>query len=644
MKHMMKLRGGQRGQALLLVTLSLFAMCGLLGLAVDLGWSYYIQKSAQNAADSAALSAAHQALCGLGSSSSCGSPPAPGETVPITCGNVNCQPATACAAGTSNNLSSGCFFAQQNGFTPGGNGGRQNVTIAADLGPVTRYQDGTSVPPVPSCAAGSGVLVGCVEYRVTVRTVEAIPQLFSAVLGNTTAVPSARATAAVIQTLVNGSLITLSRADIIGPSGTPTPITAPNGMVVSGPLPTPVPAVSGPIFIPSSVSNPSSGSANTFSILPDGPQFLDPMRGYGQPPLPTTPLTTYAVMQGILASYIFPVQGFNVVGPALPLASALAPLPSGIYFSAVCATGCANSIPSTISPQVGALTIGPGGIVPFSNGAFGNFVFLGGLNVQGQMQMGPGEYVIVGGAAGSLQVSGNNAGITATSSGNAGEIIILTGSSSAFTFNSNGTAITGNANGDLYPGLMTLMNGSSTPNLALMELASLNGALAFGPANIQTSFGTVDSANPTGLDPTSAVVQSSGLQPFGGIVLWQDQANSTIDYTTPINTPASLPGWGYVDIYNCGSRTMATPCARTLANPNSPGLNVQTPNTLGLTGTVYQPRGAWINVGPGIFDGYLQVITGSVVSSAGSGSMNLKPLPANLVNLRLRRRVVALIE
>ena len=123
MEHMMRLRGGQRGQALLLVTLSLFAMCGLLGLAIDLGWSYFIQKSAQNAADSAALSAAHQALCGPGSSSSCGSPSAPGETVPITCGNVNCQPATACAPGNSNNLSSGCFFAQQNGFTPGGNGG-----------------------------------------------------------------------------------------------------------------------------------------------------------------------------------------------------------------------------------------------------------------------------------------------------------------------------------------------------------------------------------------------------------------------------------------------------------------------------------------------------------------------------------------
>src|ERR1035438_1316811 len=61
-KHMTKLRSARRGQALLLVTLSLFAMCGLLGLAVDLGWSYFVKKSAQNAADAAALAAAYQTL------------------------------------------------------------------------------------------------------------------------------------------------------------------------------------------------------------------------------------------------------------------------------------------------------------------------------------------------------------------------------------------------------------------------------------------------------------------------------------------------------------------------------------------------------------------------------------------------------
>jgi hypothetical protein len=38
-----------RGQALIMVTLSLVPMFGLLGLAVDLGWMEFTKKSAQSA-------------------------------------------------------------------------------------------------------------------------------------------------------------------------------------------------------------------------------------------------------------------------------------------------------------------------------------------------------------------------------------------------------------------------------------------------------------------------------------------------------------------------------------------------------------------------------------------------------------------
>src|SRR5579863_7065008 len=109
---MMKLRGGRRGQALLLVTLSLFAMCGLLGLAVDLGWSYFVKKSAQNAADSAALATAYRALATASG----------GETATSFSGD-----ATVAAS-----------YATQNLFTQGGN---QNVTVTSATGAVTR-QDG----------------------------------------------------------------------------------------------------------------------------------------------------------------------------------------------------------------------------------------------------------------------------------------------------------------------------------------------------------------------------------------------------------------------------------------------------------------------------------------------------------------------
>ena len=52
-----------------MVTLALFSMMGMMGLAVDLGWSYFSQKQAQAAADSAALAAAQEAVTRLGVSS-----------------------------------------------------------------------------------------------------------------------------------------------------------------------------------------------------------------------------------------------------------------------------------------------------------------------------------------------------------------------------------------------------------------------------------------------------------------------------------------------------------------------------------------------------------------------------------------------
>src|SRR5574341_1392451 len=50
------------GQVLIMVTLVLLAMCGLMGLVVDLGWSHYVRKSEQAAADAAALAAVKEAM------------------------------------------------------------------------------------------------------------------------------------------------------------------------------------------------------------------------------------------------------------------------------------------------------------------------------------------------------------------------------------------------------------------------------------------------------------------------------------------------------------------------------------------------------------------------------------------------------
>jgi len=47
----------ENGQALLLFALAFPIVLSLLALVIDVGWSYYVGKKAQTAADSAALAA-----------------------------------------------------------------------------------------------------------------------------------------------------------------------------------------------------------------------------------------------------------------------------------------------------------------------------------------------------------------------------------------------------------------------------------------------------------------------------------------------------------------------------------------------------------------------------------------------------------
>ena len=143
-------------------------------------------------------------------------------------------------------------------------------------------------------------------------------------------------------------------------------------------------------------------------------------------------------------------------------------------------------------------------------------------------------------------------------------------------------------NGDLYPGLMALINGPSNANLSLVALAQ-SGALAFGPANIQVGLGNVPSADPRPEPDYPELTHRpypANLQPFGGIVLWQDQANSTLQYAADGNV--ALCGGG-INNPACPPKYPATPnSAPQLSLPGA---------ALGLTGTIYQPRGAWISVG-----------------------------------------------
>src|SRR5215469_9855200 len=84
----MKGMRNKRGQALILITTSLIALCGIMGLAVDLGWGYFVKKQAQLAADAAALAAVEKALDDVG------------QVTRFTCGvqNLSCVSSDQCAA------------------------------------------------------------------------------------------------------------------------------------------------------------------------------------------------------------------------------------------------------------------------------------------------------------------------------------------------------------------------------------------------------------------------------------------------------------------------------------------------------------------------------------------------------------------
>ncbi len=150
-----------------MLTLSVPLMFGLLGLVAEVGWAYWRQEACRTAAEAAALGAGRQAQVAGSVSTSAGI---------YTASTTTACPASPTGA-SSNNLMAGCLYAQANGFS---NSGKQRVM----------YTAGTTNNPV----AGSSP-----NYWVRYTVTEALPTLFSAVLGFQHLTISGRATAGVFQ-------------------------------------------------------------------------------------------------------------------------------------------------------------------------------------------------------------------------------------------------------------------------------------------------------------------------------------------------------------------------------------------------------------------------------------------------------------
>lgn len=582
------MRRTQGGQTLLMSTLSLTLLFGIVGVALEVGWAMYIRTLAQSAADSAALGAASQALSTIGQSAA------------SVCGvSVTCQSMTVCPA--TGNLQSGCLYAQQNGFTQGGAGGHQIVQIGG----------GTGAPPNVSNVPG-------VIYWTQTAASQTLPPLFSAILGSVGLTTGARATAAIYPHAVTPSVYLLNRSSdcfasllnlglvcgedflaLLGstvkarggiymssanPSNTALPNVAAATVVGSANVTAPFTYIMGNGGISTlGMTNWTTAPQNGFA---DGDDFRDPMRGKGQPSVPTG-LTNHPVPGGLITGSL--LGGTTV-------------LPPGNYYATNPLTGAALGTPITIT-----------GNVSFSDGntpacgGFCNYVFYGGM-ITGALStstFSAGRYVFAGAQAVAglptvgLMIGANSVVKDATplvsgqitQNTDAGEIFIFTDSN--------------------YSGLQV----PSAITSAGLTLPQVQAGIQGGPGFSVTLHG---------LNGSNSNVPSD-LQTFSPVLFWQDQANTTLSYKPD----------GSLDM-SCGSV-----CTHILSVPGSQQMIIGASQVGGqpgvnLYGTIYSPRAAWITLLgllPGdTIRGPVQLITGSLQTAINT-TLDVTPLPNPMTRL-----------
>lgn len=579
----------RRGQAILMVTLALFVLCGMLGLAIDLGWGFYVKKTAQAAADSAALAAAEQAFQIMGPQTSWAS----------ACpGTVNCTGAGSPVAcpGATGNLANGCAYASQNGFYAGNiplPNSPQNMTLESGWCGIGSDGLGGSLTCIPTA---QGVRA---YYWVTARAYQQTPQLFSAVLGNTAGASAARATAAIRNIIYPFQIYGMNRVNdtpvdkkmptggdiyVSGGGGIGNNVSISlassaqdNGKVQGGGTVnaqlTVTPAKQG------SITTGGSGTwtgSTLYNQPGDQPYFTDPMSGKGQPPAPSG-ISTQAVTGGALDCSS---------GPITPHA-----------YYAVDTKGKPTGAPITFSG--GTCTFG-------TSGAFNQFVFYGGADLGGNTyNFNPGEYVFAGCAAGNCNASGNGGGVF-------------------FAKNATLQDLNANSAGELF----IFTDGKYTGNLPSDPTISGYAAANLGFGDVTLQSGASTTSNIHGLN-TAALPPGSPLDTFAPVVWWEDQRSSPILYDSNGNIVTTGSG--------CGG-TLDSPCTNPIAPKTEPTLTITTQGgtNFGLSGTVYTPRGTGTVVQTGnshnSVTGGFQLITGSLYMG-GSGTINMIPLanpPAGL--------------
>lgn len=597
-----------------MVVLSMFAMFGVLGLAVDFGWAYFVKRAAQGAADNAAIAAAEEMRAITGTSG----------PYPCLAGGGVCRDDSApfiCLSTVTNdaadNLDNGCLYARRNGF--------QEVAPQR-----VRISEGSnSAPPTLP-----GVTL---KYWATVRVTESVPQLFAAITGNPIATVSARATAGLYKGQLKGSFIMLNRENDAASWGAGNPtginlevggsatVNADGGIVMAsacagancggqyaGAVQGNSASVTSPFTHIRGTGAKDPGGTGTWVAAPqnnfkEGSEFQDPTRKIQQVPVSDAGLADCGIVGGVIA----PTNsgGSINIGP-------------GNYYATEI-DGNGNQVPTgkpiKVSGNVNFRSQGSCLLSPISNAAgFGTYVFYGGLstgNAGGETNLNfePGKIVL--------------AGAVPKDNGDANPLLDMSVGGSAFSLNGPGPESAGNVfifTDQRYPGL-TLPPTRLSTSTAFQAMRQ--GTSGFKSGNNQSVSFTLDGLNEAGAG------FPSNLKDHNGVMMWQDRRNSSVLYHSD--------GTGK---YGCAAPYLdCTKTNQQMTNDGvvngSRGMSIAAGSSTVIRGVIYQPRGSWLTIqgSPGM-NAALQLISGAI-KVQGSGIINLNPVRSGL-----QLSVVGLVE
>jgi hypothetical protein len=615
-----------------MVAFALVAMCGILGLAVDLGWAYFVRSQAQKAADAGALAAVEQFLASNGVAISY-----------LACPTGACQTNYSCAAGNSvpppgNNLDSGCIYiASKVGSTWYGFVDSKTVGISTQMAkldsgitdPVTGKSGYLTVYNSDPSNPGS-VLIKA-PYWVTARVGTTIPQLFSAVLGNTMASVASRATASVEEVPTAFDVWALNRQLDTIPTGPDKPqkinpgenfyghgdgqlITDGSVSFASNAIPTAqaLKEVTAPTVYQTGGSVSGFTSATPHA---DYSGFVDPMAGKPSPLAPSG-LQLCPVLNGVIPS--------NAV---------LAP---GIYYPATTNNYLTGGIYTTGKKTAAAAPMTWGSNVKFTSGGscrnsdgttnlnggssgtgnFGGYIIYGGLDASNGANFEAGRYVL--------------AGVPWDSSGTAQAVLTLGDTTDHNAQSLSASSVKNTDGGEVFiltdPYYEYGSSGLPLPSGSILASDPHLGDYHFGYVYEKAGASTGGALH--GVDPTNSTVPSD-LTLYGSLLLWQDRRNSTVQYNT--ETPGS-PHPATDGHIACGDNSN-TGCF----NPNMAALgNNQGSAVIAFGaepsfypfGIVYQPRGSLFSLHNGDFQGYMQLITGAI-ELEGNGNIHSLGNPSN---------------